>query len=127
VSKYFKDPEFACKCGCGFCKPDGKLLETLDLIREALGRPVTVTSGCRCPAHNKKVGGVPDSNHTHGDAADIQCPGMSADSVWQAVMKLYRLGKLPLLAGLGRYDTFCHVDVAPKRAKLREWDERKRK
>jgi uncharacterized protein YcbK (DUF882 family) len=127
MSKYFKDSEFACKCGCGFCKPDGKLLETLDVIREALGRPVVVTSGCRCPKHNENVGGEPNSNHLRGDAADIQCPGVSADSVWQTVMKLYRLGKLPLLAGLGRYDTFNHVDVAPKRAKLREWDERKKK
>jgi uncharacterized protein YcbK (DUF882 family) len=128
MSEYFKESEFACKCGCGFCEPDARLLETLDAIRKVLDRPVVVTSGCRCETHNAAVGGVPDSNHTHRTAADIQCPGVGAESVWLTIMRLYAQGKIPLLAGLGRYDTFNHVDVEPKRGRaLRRWDERKRK
>ena len=97
----------------------------LDRIRLAAGRPIVVTSGCRCETHNRNEGGVKDSNHTHGTAADIQCRGVSANALWQLIRVMYKEKKLPELAGLGRYDTFTHVDIEPKRERLREWDERK--
>ena len=125
MNNYFNDREFACKCGCGFCQPDRRLIDTLNTIRETLGRPINITSGCRCKTHNKRVGGVTNSNHTHGTAADIQCKGVSAFEVWSTVKQLCGMGKLPHLAGLGIYNTFVHVDVAPKKPDgLREWDER---
>lgn len=125
---YFNDSEFACKCGCGFAKPDKRLVDTLNAIRGELGKPIVVMSGCRCKAHNKKVGGVANSNHTHGTAADIQSNGVSAADLWSLTKQLYGLGWLSELAGLGRYDTFVHVDIAPKVAgRLREWDERTKK
>lgn len=37
------------------------------------GPAFVVSSGYRCPAHNKAVGGVADSAHTRGYAADIRC------------------------------------------------------
>lgn len=43
----------------------------LDPLREAYGKPVTVTSGYRCPALNKAVGGSATSDHMKGCAADI--------------------------------------------------------
>lgn len=43
----------------------------LDPLREAWGRPIIVTSGYRCKALNKIVGGVPTSQHQQGQAADI--------------------------------------------------------
>lgn len=43
----------------------------LDPLREAWGRPIIVTSGYRCEALNKAVGGVPTSQHKQGQAADI--------------------------------------------------------
>lgn len=43
----------------------------LDPLREAWGRPIIVTSGYRCEALNKLVGGVPTSQHKQGQAADI--------------------------------------------------------
>lgn len=49
-----------------------KLIETiLDPLREWYGSPITVTSGYRCEALNKAVGGVPTSFHRYGYAADI--------------------------------------------------------
>ena len=48
--------------------------EMLERIRSTLGYPVTVTSGYRSTALNRAVGGVPDSDHTRGHAADIVCP-----------------------------------------------------
>lgn len=43
----------------------------LDPLREAWGRQIIVTSGYRCEALNKLVGGVPKSQHKQGQAADI--------------------------------------------------------
>lgn len=43
----------------------------LDPAREALGKPITVNSGFRCPLHNAAVGGVPNSQHLRGEAADV--------------------------------------------------------
>lgn len=49
-----------------------KLIEAvLDPLREAYGKPITVTSGYRCPVLNKAVGGSKTSDHMNGCAADI--------------------------------------------------------
>lgn len=45
----------------------------LDPVRERLGEPIIVTSGFRSDAVNKKVGGVWNSQHVLGMAADIRC------------------------------------------------------
>ena len=53
------------------------LIYALDKIRERYGKPITVTSGYRCPELNKAVGGAvnpdgtPKSQHCKGEAADI--------------------------------------------------------
>lgn len=43
----------------------------LDPARERLGQPIRVNSGYRCHALNMAVGGVPESQHLLGEAADI--------------------------------------------------------
>ncbi|MBR1732407.1 MAG: hypothetical protein IJ729_01500 [Alloprevotella sp.] len=40
-------------------------------LREAWGAPIIVVSGYRCAALNKAVGGVKNSQHMVGEAADI--------------------------------------------------------
>ena len=53
------------------------LISALDKIRDQYGKPITVTSGYRCPALNKAVGGAvnpdgtPKSQHCKGEAADL--------------------------------------------------------
>lgn len=44
----------------------------LDPLREAYGGPIIVTSGYRCPALNKAVGGAKNSQHMTGQAVDIR-------------------------------------------------------
>lgn len=44
----------------------------LDEIRQAWGKPLRVTSAFRCTELNKAVGGVNNSHHKLGLAADIQ-------------------------------------------------------
>jgi len=73
-SKYFKKEEYECRCGCGKDEIDEEFLSMLDNAREAAGTPFVVSSGVRCRAHNKKVGGKKDSAHVHGKAVDISAP-----------------------------------------------------
>jgi uncharacterized protein YcbK (DUF882 family) len=70
VAPHFVLREFQCRC-CGCVKLSPGLLERLEDLREALGRPIIVTSGYRCPAHNRAVGGAARSLHMAGRAADV--------------------------------------------------------
>lgn len=76
--KHFKLDEFRCKC-CGelpsFAKENVEALVqvVLDPARERYGKPVCVNSGYRCTRHNAAVGGVANSQHMRGEAADICC------------------------------------------------------
>lgn len=47
----------------------------LQPLRQAWGSPLVVSSGYRCPALNKAVGGVTNSAHLTGYAADITTSG----------------------------------------------------
>ena len=47
--------------------------EVLDPARAAYGKPISVNSGYRCQVHNKTVGGVANSQHMKGEAADVHC------------------------------------------------------
>ena len=43
----------------------------LDPLRTACGKPIRISSGFRCPALNRAIGGVANSQHMRGEAADI--------------------------------------------------------
>lgn len=114
TSKYFTREEFRCQCGGKYCngfpaEPSPVLLSKLDLIREELGVPITIVesggSGVRCPTHNAKVGGVANSEHLYGNAADLHA-GVSPQRMKQAAEKV--MGNT---GGIGLYSWGIHVDV----------------
>lgn len=76
--RYFKEQEFACKC-CRQLPPAVRknivalVDNVLDPAREQFGGPVVVNSGYRCQKHNLEVGGVVNSQHMNGEAADVCC------------------------------------------------------
>ena len=45
--------------------------QILQPLRDRYGKPIRVSSGFRCKALNKAVGGVPTSQHQKGEAADL--------------------------------------------------------
>ena len=77
--KNFTLHEFKCKCGQCCIPAEAKdnimvlVDRVLDPARQKLGRPIHVNSGYRCEAHNRQVGGAPNSQHTKGEAADLCC------------------------------------------------------
>lgn len=106
LSDHFSVNEFACRCGCGFSSVSPKLIALLESIRSNFNAPVNITSGCRCAAHNRAVGGVANSQHLQGTAADISVTGYSPAAVYRWINQTY-----PDTLGLGCYATFVHVDV----------------
>ena len=116
LSEHFDRREFACRCGCGFDTVDVALLELLERVRGHFGQPVRVLSGCRCEAHNRAIGGARHSRHLWGQAADIDVLGVHPDDVAD-----WLEGEMAGYGGLGRYDSWTHMDV---RSTLARWDER---
>ena len=104
--KWFKEKEFACKC-CGQLPPLARenvkalVREVLDPVREKLGKPVVVNSGYRCEKHNKDVGGVRNSQHLRGEAADIHC--QDNERLKQLIIENGKFDQLIT------YPTFLHV------------------
>ena len=90
--------------------------KVLDPLREAWGKPITVTSGYRCPELNRRVGGVSGSMHLTGCAADIST-GNAVDNrrLYQLVQDL----NLPYFELIGKkYDfRWLHIGYNPERAK----------
>ena len=81
-----------------------ELVEMLDKAREIAGTPFIITSGYRTDKHNDDVGGVEDSSHLSGVAADLAIK----DST-----KRYAILKALLAVGFNRigiYKTHIHCD-----------------
>jgi hypothetical protein len=60
----------------------------LDPLRTAVGLPVKVNSGYRSPTLNRRIGGVSNSQHVDGMAADIQAPGIPVLSLFKRIIEL---------------------------------------
>jgi hypothetical protein len=89
--------------------------QVLDPLREAWGGPIYVTSGYRCPALNRLVGGVEGSQHTLGQAADITA-GKPADN--QRLLRLIKRLRLPVDQVIDeRHGTWLHVSHGPRNRK----------
>lgn len=111
LSEHFHASEFVCPCcGTGAVKP--RLIELLEQLRHEVGdAPIHVNSGYRCPKHNAEVGGVANSQHVFGNAADITIPLAGYSRTKKAVEALDFDG-VGLYPPIGTNPAwFIHVDV----------------
>ena len=60
----------------------------LDPLREALGKSITINCAYRGPVLNKRVGGVANSQHITGQAADMQAPGATVLDLFKLTIEL---------------------------------------
>lgn len=83
--RYVPRAEWRCPCKrCGGypAEPQEKLVRFLDELRAHFGKPVYISSGVRCKAHNDELSGsVYNSRHLTGKAVDFCVEGMSATAV----------------------------------------------
>ena len=109
--RYFKKQEFACKCG-KYCdgypaEIDMNMVKIADQIREKIGKPITINSGLRCKTHNSNVGGVSNSQHLLGKAADLGCPSGCTPAQMASIAEEV-MGDT---GGIGTYSWGIHIDT----------------
>ena len=114
LSVHFNAKEFRCKCGKTHdTELNPKLVDNLEKLYRVLDcSKIVVTSGYRCPDHDKAVGGNGTGQHTKGNAADIICHGKDGSiiSTKKVACKAQDIG----FRGIGNIDstyTAIHVDV----------------
>lgn len=109
--KYFTLDEFDCPSLPNSGKNmDTNFLTKLEEAREIAGVPFKITSGYRTKEHNEAVGGVANSSHLIGVAADI---AVSSGS------ERYIILNALLKAGfkrIGVAKTFIHCDTDPNKS-----------
>jgi len=114
LSKNFKKSEFKCRDGSEV--PDElmdnlkDLVENLQIIRDAIGKPIRIISGYRSPKYNRRIGGARKSQHMKAKAADMVIRGMKPVEVHRIVTGLIKEGKIKK-GGVGLYKYFVHYDV----------------
>ena len=56
--------------------------DILQPLRDALGKPITITSGYRCQKLNELIGGAENSQHQDGEAVDFWCDNLEWAFGW---------------------------------------------
>lgn len=97
------------------------LADSLQVLRDFLGEPIRINSAYRSPEHNEAIGGVKNSQHILGKAADIKVKDIETKDLYLIIDSLIIDGKMKQ-GGLGLYDTFVHYDIRGSKAR---WDYRK--
>ena len=116
LSANFAVSEFKCKDGSDKILIDTELIDILQKIRNHFNKPVTINSAYRNATYNKKIGGVSNSQHVKGTAADIVVKDTKPEAVAQYVEFL-----MPKKGGIGLYSTFTHVDVRSKKSRWKNF------
>ncbi len=71
-------------------------INLLEPLRNKLNKPVTILSGYRCSELNKAVGGVGNSKHLFGQAADIRVEGMDNLELVKFIQRYFKFDQLIL-------------------------------
>ena len=114
LSPHFNAREFRCQCGKTHeTLIASKLVDKLEQLYSTLNcSKIIVTSGYRCPEHDKAVGGTSSGQHTKGTAADVCCYGQDGQPISSKTVccKAQDLG----FGGIANITTsyqYTHLDV----------------
>lgn len=114
--EFFTRNEFRCPCKrCGGfpVEPEETMVRVVDEIRRRAKVPISIVdsggSGVRCKEHNAEVGGVANSEHLYGRAADLHSslPPTRLKQIAEQVTAEMIPGK----GGIGLYSWGIHVDT----------------
>ena len=114
LSPHFNAREFRCQCGKTHeTLIASKLVDKLEALYTALNcSKIIVTSGYRCPEHDKAVGGTSSGQHTKGTAADVCCYGQDGQPISSKTVccKAQDLGFTGIANITSSYQ-YTHLDV----------------
>ena len=118
LSPHFNAREFRCSCGKSHeTLLASELVDKLEALYAALNcSKIIVTSGYRCPEHDKAVGGTSSGQHTKGTAADVCCYGHSGQPISSKTVccKAQDLGFTGIANITSSYQ-YTHLDVRTSR------------
>ena len=123
LSKNFSSSEFECP-HCHQSPMDPLLISVLQIIRDHVKLPIVVNSGYRCPEYNKRVGGVANSQHIFGKAADIYVEGWSNKQLLNVIRALTVAKKIYVGYAyiIKNSNRAVHIDVRiPESNTVRGW------
>jgi len=113
LSQNFAFWEFDCPCKeCNYTFVSQELADKLQALRELTDFPITILSGYRCHAHQKRLResgietAVGRSSHEDGLAADIRCGAFSGKLLAELAEKVG-------FKNIGIFKFGLHVDVRP--------------
>lgn len=120
LTKNFHRSEFDCKDGTRVPQEYKynliRLATNLQLIRDDLGAPITISSGYRTPSHNKREKGASNSQHLYAKAGDLHQSKETPLELYRRIECLIFNSKIHN-GGLFLYNTFVHYDVRDKPAR----------
>lgn len=106
MTSYFTDRELACRCcGAQGCVPSA--VEALNVLREAYGKPIVLTSAYRCRKHPAEASKEQPGQHNAGTAFDIRVK--DGAEAYEIMELAFGLGWKGIALGNG----FVHVDRRP--------------
>ena len=81
------------------------------------GFKFSINSGYRSPALNKAIGGAKDSQHTKGQAADLNPIGLSVEDLYTEIIK----SQIPFDQIIQEFNSWVHISYKsePRLSKLR--------
>lgn len=89
-----------------------KIMYILDLLRVHMGKPIIINSGYRCEKLNEMVGGVQNSMHMKGLAADFQTREKGdIDIMFEYLKENQKTFKIKELIN---YKNFIHMGVSER-------------
>ena len=119
-----RDPKLLCTCGHPYCdrrSVDQRSLDKVQSIRDDYGKPMTITSGGRCPNHPYEVKKKYEGDHQKCTTVDVECDTVGEET------------KLKVLAGRhgatrvagGAYCGFVHISFSEtQRRDVPTWEYR---
>ena len=120
MTKNFSKEEFDCNDGSempiNIYHNMVKVANQLQTLRNYIGKPIQINSAYRSEEYNASIGGVKNSQHIMGRAADIVIKGMTPIEVSKVIEELIDKGDI-LQGGIGIYSSFVHYDIRGNKAR----------
>lgn len=88
-----------------------RLADTVQRIRDHVGRPLIITSGFRGQEVNRAVGGVANSAHAKALAADFHVPGIPIEELFATIAAIPGLEFDQLIEEFGQW---IHIGLREK-------------
>lgn len=109
LSRDFRAAEFDCQ-HCGARGIHQAFVECLQGLRDAIGKPLVITSGFRCVRHPIEARKAKPGRHTEGIAADLRAIGAPLSTLYRTVLQ-----EFPEFTGIGvaPHQNYIHLDTRP--------------